>query len=61
MGQVDGYVEVSVRDGRSLSTKVVWDDKNPVFDEVLTFIVDDPDTQSITAFLKEHDIAFQKV
>lgn len=59
--QVDAFVEVSVRDGRSLSTKTVWDDKNPEFDEVLTFIVDDPRTQSIKAFLKEHDIAFQKV
>jgi Ca2+-dependent lipid-binding protein len=59
---VDPYVEVSVRDGRSLSTRVVWNDANPVFDEVMNFIVDDPKQQSVKAYLKEHDFhAFQKV
>ncbi len=58
--QVDPLVEVSVRDGRSLKTKQVKNNANPEFDEVMNFIVDDPDTQTITAFLREADFAFSK-
>lgn len=59
--QVDPFVQLSVRDGRKLSTKTVWNNKNPEYNEVLNFIVDDPKTQSVTAFLMEHDFPFHKV
>lgn len=59
--QVDPFVQLSVRDGRKLGTKTVWNNKNPEYNEVLNFIVDDPKTQSLTVFLKEHDFPFHKV
>lgn len=59
--QVDPFVQLSVRDGRKLSTKTVWNNKNPEYNDVLNFIVDDPKTQSLTAFLKDHDFPFHKV
>ena len=59
--QVDPLVEVSVRDGRSLKTRKVKNNANPEFDEVMNFIVDDPEAQTITAFLREADFSFSKV
>ena len=45
---------------RALVKVQVKNNANPEFDEVMTFIVDDPDTQTITAFLREADFAFSK-
>ena len=59
--QVDPLVEVSVRDGRSLKTRKVKNSANPEFDEVMEFIVDDPEHQTITSFLRESDFSFSKV
>ena len=60
--QVDPFVEMSVRDGRALHTKTIWNNKDPVFNEVLSFVVDDPEHQSITAMVKDDDMqAFAKV
>ncbi|CAL8470422.1 g9964 [Coccomyxa elongata] len=58
--KVDPFVQLSVRDGRKLSTETVWNNKNPEYNEVMNFIVDDPKTQSLTAFLKDHDFPFHK-
>jgi hypothetical protein len=55
-------VEVSLRDGRSLRTKTIWNNKDPVFNQVLSFVVDEPEHQSITAMVKDDDMhAFSKV
>ena len=60
--QVDPFVDMSVRDGRSQRTKTIWNNKDPVFNQVLSFIVDDPEHQSITAMVKDDDMhAFSKV
>ena len=60
--QVDPFVEMSVRDGRALRTKTIWNNKDPVFNQVLSFVVDDPEHQSITAMVKDDDMqAFAKV
>lgn len=60
--QVDPFVEISVRDGRSQRTKTIWNNKDPVFNQVLRFVVDDPEHQSITAMVKDDDMhAFSKV
>lgn len=55
-------MEMSVRDGRSQCTKTIWNNKSPVFNQVLSFVVDDPEHQSITAMVKDDDMhAFAKV
>ena len=55
-------MEVSLRDGRSLRTRTIWNNKDPVFNQVLSFVVDDPENQSITAMVKDDDMhAFSKV
>lgn len=59
--QVDPLVELSVRDGRKLATKTVSNNKNPDFNEVFNFIVDDPESQSITAYLADNDFPLHKV
>ena len=60
--QVDPFVDMSVRDGRSQCTKTIWNNKDPVFNQVLSFIVNDPEHQSITAMVKDDDMqAFSKV
>ena len=60
--QVDPFVEMSVRDGRALRTKTIWNNKDPVFNQVLSFVVDDPEHQTITAMVKDDDMhAFAKV
>ena len=60
--QVDPFVDMSVRDGRSQRTKTIWNNKDPTFNQVLSFIVDDPEHQSITAMVKDDDMqAFSKV
>lgn len=50
-----------MREGRKLSTKTVWNNKNPEYNEVFNFIVDDPQQQSITVLLKDNDFPFSKV
>ena len=50
-----------MRDGRSLKTRTVKNSKDPEFDEVMEFIVDDPEHQTITSFLRESDFTFSKV
>ena len=53
---------MSVRDGRALRTKTIWNNKDPVFNLVLSFGVDDPEHQSSTAMVKDDDMhAFAKV
>lgn len=43
-------------------TKTIWNNKDPVFNQVLSFIVNDPEHQSITAMVKDDDMqAFSKV
>ncbi|KAK9915888.1 hypothetical protein WJX75_005707 [Coccomyxa subellipsoidea] len=58
--KVDPLVELSVRDGRKLATKTVSNNKNPDFNEVFNFIVDDPESQSITAYLRDNDFPLHK-
>ena len=51
-----------MRDGRSLRTKTIWNNKDPVFNQVLSFVVDEPEHQSVTAMVKDDDMhAFSKV
>ena len=50
-----------MRDGRSLKTKRVKNSQNPGFDEGMEFIVDDPEHQTITSFLREADPFSSKV
>ena len=55
-------MDMSVRDGRSQRTRTIKNNKDPVFNQVLRFIVDDPEHQSITAMVKDDDMhAFAKV
>ncbi len=54
-------MQMSVRDGRKLATKTVMNNKNPEYNNVFNFIVDDPENQSITAYLMDNDFPFHKV
>ncbi|EIE27098.1 hypothetical protein COCSUDRAFT_45729 [Coccomyxa subellipsoidea C-169] len=58
--KVDPLVQMSVRDGRKLATKTVMNNKNPEYNNVFNFIVDDPENQSITAYLMDNDFPFHK-
>ena len=52
--QADPYLELEVRKGRSQITDV-GHGKDPEWNVVLSFTIDDPETQDLTVYLKEED------
>ena len=52
--QADPYLELEVRKGRSQITDV-GRGKDPEWNVVLSFTIDDPETQDLTVYLKEED------
>ena len=47
--------QMTVRDGRVKRTETVSNSTHPEWDEELQFIVDDPDTQSVSVIVKDDD------
>ena len=54
--QVDPYVIVSIKENRKQRTKTLSNNNHPVWNETITTIINDPDTQSITFKLMDDDI-----
>lgn len=46
---------MTVRDGRVKRTETVSNSTHPEWNEELQFIVDDPDTQSVSVIVKDDD------
>lgn len=47
--------QMTVRDGRVKRTETVSNSTHPEWNEELQFIVDDPDTQSVSVIVKDDD------
>ena len=54
--QVDPYVIVSIKENRKQRTKTIHNNNHPKWNETITTIVNDPDTQSITFTLMDDDV-----